>query len=271
MKRLETSMMIAFTLVIAMALALGSPSFAEDLQPGSGLTGQTPPGPSRIEVGLAFAQTLGASKFNSSQTIREHAEDGTFKSSYNVGGSPGGGFDLQYNLSDKFGVRLGAQTFSRKSTGTFEAQVPHPFFFSRPRTVNGTTGGLGFSEAAYSLTGVYRGGSGKWRVNLEGGPAYFSVNATVAEKISYGEVYPYDTATFSGIVSVKKKASPFGFAVGLEVGREIAKSVSVVAQGRFTQGSGDIDVNGQKIHIKAGGAQARLGLRFVLARKRVQG
>ena len=105
-------------------------------------------------------------------------------------------------------------------------------------------------------------------MNFEGGPAYFSVNATVAEKISYGEVYPYDTATFSGIVSVKKKASPFGFAVGLEVGREIAKSVSVVAQGRFTQGSGDIDVNGQKINIKAGGAQARLGLRIILARKR---
>ena len=267
MKGLETRMMIAFALVIA--LALGNPSFAQDMQPASGLTGQTPRGESRIEVGLAFAQTIGASNFSASQSIREYAEDGTFKSSYKVGGSPGGGFDLQYNVSGKFGVRLGAQTFSRKSTGTFEAQLPHPFFFLRPRSVSGTKGDLGFSEAAYSLTGVYRAGSGKWRVNFEGGPAYFSVNATVAEKVTYGEVYPYDTATFSGIVSVKRKASPFGFAVGLEIGRELAKSVSVVAQGRFTQGSGDIDVNGQKIHIKAGGAQARLGLRIILARKRV--
>ena len=163
---------------------------------------------------------------------------------------------------------MGAQTFSRKSTGTFDAQIPHPFFFAKPRSISGTQADLGFSEAAFSLTAVYRGGSGKWKLNLEGGPAYFSVDATVAEKISYVQVYPYDTATYDGIVPVKKKASPFGFAVGLEIGRELTSSVSVVAQGRFTQGSADIDVNGQKIKITAGGAQARVGLRFVLARKK---
>ena len=265
MKTLETRIAVALSVV----LALGNLSHAQDKQSVSSITGQAPKGESRIEVGLAFAQIVGSSNFTSSQTFNEFVEDGTFKGSYKVGSAPGGAFDLQYNVNEKFGVRLGAQTFSRKSTGTFEAQLPHPFFFLRPRSVSGTKGDLGFSEAAYSLTGVYRAGSGKWRVNLEGGPAYFSVNATVAEKISYGEVYPYDTATFSGIVSVKRKASPFGFAVGLEVGRELTKSVSVVTQGRFTQGSGDLDVNGQKIHIKAGGAQARLGLRIILARKRV--
>ena len=94
------------------------------------------------------------------------------------------------------------------------------------------------------------------------------MNATVAEKVSYGQVYPYDTATFDGIVSSKRKASPLGFALGLEVGRTVTRSMSVIAQGRFTRGSGDLDVSGQKINVKAGGAQARVGLRFVLARKR---
>lgn len=265
MENLQTRMSIALSLL----LTAGSLAAAQDKQPVSGITGQAPRGESRIEVGLAFAESLGTSSFDSSLTVREYGEDGTFKSSYKVGKAPGGGFDLQYNLNRKFGVRLGAQTFSRKSTGTFDAQIPHPFFFSKPRSVTGTQSGLGFSEAAFSLTGVYRGGSGKWKVNLEGGPAYFSVNATVAEKIGYGEVYPYDIATFSGVTSSKKKVSPIGFAVGLEVGRELSSSVSVVVQGRFTQGSGDLDVNGQKINIKAGGAQARVGLRLVIARKKV--
>jgi hypothetical protein len=87
--------------------------------------------------------------------------------------------------------------------------------------------------------------------------------------VTLGEVYPYDTVTFGGITSTKKKVSPIGFAVGLEVGRELTSSVSVVAQGRFAQGSGDIDLNGQSLNIKAGGAQARIGLRITLARKRV--
>lgn len=265
MKNLDLRVSLALGLILSSA----SLTEAQDKQPVSGITGQAPRGASRIEVGLAFAQTIGTSTFTGSQTIREYAEDGKLNSSYKVAGAPGGGFHLQYNLSEKFGVRLGAQTFSRKSEGTFDAQVPHPFFFARPRSAKGTQSGLGFTEAAYSLTGVYRGGSGKWSVNVEGGAAYFSVNATVAEKASYGDVYPYDTVTFNGIVSVKKKASPVGLAVGIELGRELSHAVTAVAQVRFTQGSGDLDVNGQKINIKAGGAQARVGLRIVLARKRV--
>ncbi len=257
------------TIALGLALSLAGLGAAQDKQPISGITGQAPQGESRIEVGLAFAHSLGSSSFSGTQTIRDYAEDGTLRSTYDVSKSPGGAFDIQYNVSPRFGVRLGAQTFSRKSVGTFEASVPHPFFFSRPRTVAGTVSGLGFSESALSLTAVYRGGSGKWKFNLEGGPAYFNVNATVAERITLGEVYPYDTVTFGGITSTKKKVSPIGFAVGLEVGRELSRAVSVVAQGRFSQGSGDIDVNGQSLSVKAGGAQARIGLRFVLARKRL--
>ncbi len=265
------NLIIRSTIALGLGFGSGNAAFAQDAQPVSGDPTPAPPGESRFEMGLAFAQSLGSSTFNASQTLRENAEDGTFNSSYEVDGAPGGAFDLQYNLSGKFGIRIGAQTFSRKTTGTFDAEIPHPFFFSQPRAISGTESGLGFSEAAYSLTGVYRGGSGKWSVNVEGGPAYFSVNATVAEKVNYSEVYPFDTATFSGIVSSRHKVSPLGFAVGLEIGRELTPSLSVVVQGRFTQGSGDLNVNDQKISIKAGGAQARMGLRFVLARKRVGG
>lgn len=253
---------------LGLALTLSGMSFAQDAQPVSDITGQKPVGESRIEVGLAFAQALATSTFTSSLTVKEYVEDGTFNSSYKVGRAPGAGLDLQYNLKPKFGVRLGFQAFSRKSDGAFTAQIPHPFLFSRPRTITGAASGLGFSESAVSLTAVYRGGSGKWKVNLEGGPAFFSVNATVAAKITYGEVYPYDTATYSGVTSAKKKVSPVGFALGLELGRELSNAVSVVIQGRFSEGSGDLDVSGTKVNVKAGGAQARIGLRLVLARKK---
>jgi hypothetical protein len=261
-------MKIRMTIALLLVLSVGRLS-AQDNPSASKVAKQDAQGESRIEVGLAFAQTLGSATFSATQTLRDYAEDGRFNSSYDVAGAPGAGFDLQYNLTRNFGLRIGAQTFSRKSTAAFEAQIPHPFFFSQPRTISGSQSSLGFNEAAYSLTGVYRARSGKWNLNIEGGPAYFSVRATVAEKVTYTDVYPYDTAAFGGITSSKHKISPFGFAVGLEVGRQLTPSASVVAQGRFSQASGDLDVSGQKVGIKAGGAQARLGVRFVLARKRV--
>lgn len=264
MKNLNTRLSFALGLV----LAAGSLAPAQDRQPVSSVTGTAPQGDSRIEVGLAFAQTLGSTTFSGTQTIKDYVEDGTLKSSYDVGGAPGGAFDLQYNLSGKFGIRAGFQTFSRKSTGTFNAQVPHPFFFNKPRSVSGTQADMGFSESAISLTAVYRGGSGKWKMNLEGGAAFFQVDATVAQKLTLGETYPYDTLLFSGVTTVKKKVSPIGFAVGLEVGREVSKSAMVVVQGRFSQGTGDLDLNGQKMSVKAGGGQVRVGLRLTLARKK---
>ena len=259
-----------FILGAALSTAAVPMVAAQDKQLVSAVTGDPMKGPSRIELGLDFAETLGTPAFNSNLTIREFAEDGTLTGAYKVGKSPGAGFHLQYNLGKTFGVRLGGQTSSRKSTGTFDAKIPHPFFFGRPRSAQATVSGLGFSEAAFSLTGVYRGGSGKWKLNLEGGPAYFSVNATVADSWSYGQVYPYDTATLNSVNKVKKKASPIGFAAGIEVGRELSPAVSVVVQGRYTGGSGDITVNGQKINIKAGGAQARIGLRLVVARSKAK-
>ena len=213
-----------FTLALALAGGLAS---AQDAQPVSSVTGQRPQGESRIEVGANFAQVFGSSSFSGTRTIRENAEDGTLKSSYDVGGAPGLALDLQYNVNRKFGVRLGAETFSRTSTGTFDASVPHPFFFSRPRTASGTESDLGFSESAFSLTAVYRGRSGKWLFNLEGGPAFFNVSATVANRMTLNETYPYDTVTYGGIEKGEKTVSPFGFAVGLEVGRELSNALAV--------------------------------------------
>ena len=253
---------------LALLFSLASLATAQDTQVSASGTPKSPAGDARIEVGLAFADVLATSTFSAALKQREYAEDGSFTGSYKVKAAPGVGFDVQYNVSPKFGVRAGFQSFSRKSDATFEAQIPHPFFFNQQRKVSGSQSGLGFSESAMTLTGVYRGGSGKWKVNVEAGVAYFTVNATVADRVNFGDVYPYDTATFSGVASSKHKVSPIGFAAGLEIGRQLSDAVAVVAGGRFTGGSGEIDVSGTKVSVKAGGAQARIGLRLTLARKK---
>jgi len=221
---------------------------------------------SRIEAAAAFAQTFGSITFSSTRTVRESAEDGSLSSSYKTKGAPGGAFHLQYNFGPKFGVRAGAQFSSRTSEGTFTGQSPHPFFFNRPRSFSGTQEGLGFKESAFSLTAVVRGGSGKWLYALEAGPVLFSVDATLATSARLTDTYPYDTVTFAGVATEKKKASPVGFAAGIEFGRALNSSVTAFVQGRYSAGSADVDVAGAPVTIKAGGAQARVGLKIVLAR-----
>lgn len=253
---------------LALLFSLASLAAAQDTQASASGSTKAAGGDARIEVGLAFAQVLGTSTFSATLKQREYAEDGSFTGSYKVKAAPGAGVDVQYNLTPRFGVRAGFQTFSRKSDATFEAQIPHPFYFNQQRKVSGAQSGLGFSESAITLTGVYRGGSGKWKVNVEAGAAFFTVNATVADRVNFGDVYPYDTATFSGVASSKRKVSPIGVAAGIEVGRQLSDAVTVIAGGRFTGGSGDLDIAGAKVSVKAGGAQARVGLRFTLTRRK---
>ena len=164
------NMRLPFSLGFALALAAGTMAEAQDKQPVSSITGKPEKGDSRFEVGAAFGYSLSETSFSGTQTIKDYVEEGTLRSSYDVGKAPGLAFDLQYNLTKKFGVRAGIQTFTRKSHGTFDASVPHPFFFGRPRSVSGSQGDLDFKESAISLTAVYRGGSGKWKLNAEAGP-----------------------------------------------------------------------------------------------------
>lgn len=268
MKNHNTSLHTVLTagLLITLTTVVG----AQDQQRVSDLTGGAPKGPSRIEIGAAFAQTLGASSFSSTQTVREYAEDGTLTSSYKVGKAPGAGFHVQYNLNKKFGIRVGGQTFSRKSDGTFSGKSPHPFFFNQQRSYSGTQNGLGFNESAFTLTAVLRGASGKWNFALDGGPAYFNVNATMAERATYTDTYPYDSVVFSSVATSKHKVNPIGLAMGVELGRELSDAVSVVVQGRYTGAKGSVDINGQRVDVKAGGVQARIGLRLIAARARAK-
>ena len=220
----------------------------------------------RIEGGISFAQTVSATKFDATRTYRESAEDATFAASYKAKAAPGAAFHLQYNFSPKFGVRAGVQFASRKSDATITGQSPHPFFFSRPRAYSGEATGLGFSETGFSLTAVLRGRSGKWAYGLEAGPALFSVNATLAARPRLSETYPYDTTTFGGAETVKRKVSPVGVAVGVEFGRMVNDSVTVFVQGRYAGGSADADLEGTPVSVKAGGASARAGVSFTLVK-----
>lgn len=226
-----------------------------------------PKGPSRVDLGLSFAQIVNASTFSTTGTVREFAEDGTFSANYKVKGAPGGMIDLQYNLKETVGIRVGFQSSGRKSNADFTGSVPHPFFFNRPRSVQGSASGLRFTEQAITVAAVLRK-TGKWGYAVDAGPAFFNLNATLADSIRYAHSFPYDTASFAGANSSRKKSSFVGISAGVSLSRALGPSFDAVAGVRYSGGTGSVTAAGKSVDVKAGGVQAQIGLRLVLMRKK---
>src|SRR4029077_19967420 len=83
----------------------------------------------------------------------------------------GGGVRVWRNLA----VGLDVSRFSKETAGTVSAQIPHPFFFNRARTVSGDASGLTRDETAVHLQALWMLPFGsRWRLALGGGAPWVS-------------------------------------------------------------------------------------------------
>ena len=162
-------------------------------------------------------------------------------------------------------LALGAGVTGFWSTRPAEvtASLPHPFFFNRPRSVEGTASGLGRGETMVAI-------EGSWMVRLNartdlqvfGGPAFFSVRADMPTKVQFTESYPYDAATFTGVETARVSGSAAGFTVGGDVTYMFTRSIGVGGHVRFSRAAASLTPpGGQSTTVDLGGVQAGGGLR----------
>ena len=112
----------------------------------------------------------------------------------------------------------GVSLFSRQDELQVTAQLPHPFHFDQPRRITGTAQGLTREETAVHVQAMWVAPVGQ-RVEIAvfGGPSFVSVTQDMATGITFTQVYPYDTAAFTGIQRRMLSASAIGFNVGADV------------------------------------------------------
>ena len=203
--------------------------------------------------------------FSDGATFTEHAEQGRFDSDYTVKGGPT--FDIAggARIIGPLAVGVGVTRVSRSTPIVLSAEVPHPFFFSTPRTVEGEIGGLKREELAVHLQarGVFPVGN-RMQVMVFGGPSFFSVKQGMVTDFNITETYPYDTAAFSSGVTTEAKESKVGFNAGGDVAFFFSRQVGV---GFGVQFSGaDVELpsaaSGATADVKVGGLQAGGGLRL---------
>lgn len=201
--------------------------------------------------------------FDDGATFRENAEDGRYDTDYTVKGGPAvdvaGGMRLWRNLA----VGAGVTRFSRSTPVALSGSIPHPFFFSRPRTISGEIANLKREELAVHVQarGVMPVGR-RLQVMVFGGPSFFQVKQGVVTDFTYQDTYPYDTATFASAETTTAKESKLGFNAGGDVAFFFTRRLGVGVSAQFSGTEIDVpSASGQTQTVRIGGLQAGGGLR----------
>ncbi len=200
-----------------------------------------------------------ATSFSGSAKPTAFAEPSEVDATYQTGSVPGfeaeGGARIWRNLA----VGVGVSRFSKNGTATISAQVPHPFFFNKPRTVSGDAASLARDETAVHLEALWMVPlTNRWQLALSGGPSWFSVNQDVVSDVAVTQTYPYDTATFASATTVHRSASKAGFNAGADVTFLLRPHVGLGFGVMFSHASVPLD---DTLTVDAGGAHVGGGLR----------
>jgi opacity protein-like surface antigen len=202
--------------------------------------------------------------FRDTVAFTEFLEEAQVESSYSVSTGPQLDVAGAVRLWRLVGVGVGVTRFSRTGGASVAAEIPHPFFFDRPRAIEGEASGLKREELAVHLQAVaFLPTPGRFSVALFGGPSLFSVKQGLVSRVEYNQEYPYDTAAFSGTRTDRASESNLGFNAGADVGFFLSRNVGVGGVIRFSRAAMELtSADGDSVTFDAGGFQAGGGLRL---------
>jgi opacity protein-like surface antigen len=253
-----TKRILAFTLTASLAGLV-----AADAQPAPAPRSK-PARTASFFLGIDGGIQATSSSATSKVTYRVYGEEASLDTTYTTEPGPVFGGHAGFRVWRRLVIGAGASLYSKSSNADVTASIPHPFHFTRPRTIEGSAPNIGHDEAAiYAEIGWLLSVSPKFDVLLFGGPAFFSGSQEVAVKAQYSESYPFDTATLTSVETVSKDLSATGFTVGADLSYRFSRNLGAGVLLRFSQAQTDVEpLEGQSFSMDLGGFQASAGLRF---------
>ena len=172
----------------------------------------------------------------------------------------GAGVDLVRN----FGFGIGVSRFRAHEPASVSAQVPHPLFFDRNRSISGTSTPLARSETALHLQARATVPAGESvRVTVFGGPTLFNVAQQLVSDVRFTQEYPYDTARYSSADVRREFGSTTGFNLGADVSYYFSSGVGIGWLVRYSRATVELASAGDgTLHVEVGGVHTAGGLRL---------
>jgi hypothetical protein len=206
----------------------------------------------------------GTEDFSNGGTFTQYLEQANFDNDYDVKPGP------QLNVAG--GIRLwralhagvSVTRFTRTTPVRVSGAIPHPFFFSRPRSIEGDVTSLKREEVAVHVQArAVFAATPRVQVALFGGPSMFNVTQGVVGGVQYSESYPFDTATFQSATTSTAKESQIGFNAGGDVAYFFMKNVGIGVSAQFSRAEVTLPAgNATDATTKVGGIQAGAGIRL---------
>ena len=203
-------------------------------------------------------------EFADTATFRLHAEDAAAESRYEV--TPGPTFDVHGGVRVWRGLALGmgVTRYNRSGAASVSGQLPHPFFFGRPRTATGSAADLTHQQVAIHIQALWLTGVGRaFTLAVFGGPSVFRVTQGLVSSLEGSESYPFDTATLRSIQTERQRDTRIGFHAGVDVAYFLSSHIGTGVLVRFSRANVDVptsDADG--LSIDAGGAEVAAGVRL---------
>ena len=163
-----------------------------------------------------------------------------------------------------FALGVGMSRFMIEETASVSAQVPHPLFFNRDRSISGASPPLTREETAIHLQAlVVVPVSRSFTVTGFGGPTFFGVRQQLVTDVNFTHAYPYDTATFSSTVTSPQSADTVGFNVGADIAYYFTGNVGIGWLTRYSRAKAQLPSAGKgTVDIETGGLHTAAGLRL---------
>lgn len=224
------------------------------------------PAPGKPERGTIYANggyQSGASDVQSTVTFSSNVETGSFTSTFRVKPQPALDVGARVRVWKRLSIGVAYTSFSSSGDATVAAQIPHPFFFRTPRAIEGTASSER-KETAVHVRAVFTSPPGR-KLQFTGfvGPAFFSVEQTLVDKVNYSEAYPFDTATFTSATTRRVSASKTGVGVGADVAYYFMKHLGVGLTASYAKVTFSLKaVDDSTVSISAGGAIVGIGARI---------
>jgi hypothetical protein len=202
--------------------------------------------------------------FSAASTFDRSGETGALRSEYSSDEPFAIDAGLHSVAADGLTASVAVTYTSKPFGGAVTADVPHPFFFDRPRTVNGASPSVRRRELALHFDAGWTVAlSRSTRVAVVAGPSYFWVTQGLVTELSVSEAYPYDTAAFLSVSTREASLHRWGYHGGVDLSQRMWRSVGVGFIARYSRASFKFPiVEGQNATVHAGGLQLGGGVRL---------
>ncbi len=170
---------------------------------------------------------------------------------------------MGYRVRGRLAIAVALSRSSHDMDVDVAAELPHPFFFDRPRPVEGEV------EARREQFSLHL--SAMWRIRegrklgfaLFGGPSWFEFEEAIVVGLRFDSEYPYDEATLTGGETRLHSSGTTGWHAGAEVAWWFRPRTGLLGTVRHVRGPDDFELpDGTRLDLDAGGLQALVGIRY---------